>query len=96
MLIVKVTTAVCGCCISVTMTCGIGHSRTWHSSDQHTNSIRVTIFSNNLPLAASVLISGNCFSKSSQMFDVCHLGCITQAMFYRCLQVYLFLMNLVH
>ena len=67
--VTEVTTAVCGCCISVTVTCNVGHNSTWQSSDQHSN-ITGTIFSNNLLLAASILFSGNSFSKISHMFDI--------------------------
>ena len=63
--------------------CDQGHTYSWSSSDEHLDKRRNSVQSNNLLLAASCLLSGNSFSKISQMLDFMHVKIFSENMYYR-------------
>lgn len=69
-----------GCGVVVHLTC---HSFSWGSSPEHLNHKASAIHSNNLLLAASLLLSGNSFVKIQLMFNCMGLKMISKDMYYR-------------
>ena len=72
-----------GCGVLVHLTCSAGHRFVWSSSPEHLNHDRSAIHSNNLLLAASLLLSGNSFAKIQLMFKFMGLKMISRDMYYR-------------
>ena len=58
-----------GCSVYLHFRCDQGHTYSWSSSNEHLDKRGNSIQSNNLLVAASCLLSGNSFSKISQMLD---------------------------
>lgn len=72
-----------GCGVLVHLTCIAGHRFIWSSSPEHLNHENIAIYSNNLLLAASLLLSGNSFAKIQLMFKFMGLKMISRDMYYR-------------
>lgn len=72
-----------GCGVLVHLTCIAGHRFSWSSSPEHLNHEMSAIHSNNLLLAASLLLSGNSFAKIQLMFKFMGLKMISRDMYYR-------------
>lgn len=72
-----------GCGVYLHFRCDQGHTYSWSSSDEHLDKRGNSVQSNNLLLAASCLLSGNSFSKISQMLDFMHVKIFSENMYYR-------------
>ena len=86
---VAISTQFVGCCLLIKMRCSKSHTFTWSSSPRHTNADGFSILSNNLLLCASLLFSGNAYSKVTQMCSFLRLHCIDSSMYHRYQSAYL-------
>ena len=72
-----------GCGVYLHFKCDVGHTYSWSSSDEHLDKRGYSIHSNNLLLSAACLLSGNCFSKISQMLEFMGIKTFSENMYYR-------------
>ena len=78
-----------GCCVAVTGLCGAGHAFAWASSHtetmssvDRTNRAGGRIFSDNLEIASSLVVSGNNFSKIEMFFTFLKMPIFSHTTFY--------------
>lgn len=72
-----------GCGVYLHFRCDQGHTYSWSSSDEHLDKRGYSVHSNNLLLGAACLLSGNCFSKVSQMLEFMGIKTFSENMYYR-------------
>lgn len=73
-----------GCCLKIVWRCSNGHVGDWHSSEQLKN-----VYVDNIMVAASLLLSGNNFSKLSLFAKSLELAFLGSSTYHKYQKVYL-------
>ena len=85
-----------GCGVYLHFRCDQGHTYSWSSSDEHLDKRGYSVHSNDLLLAGACLLSGNCFSKVSQMLEFMGIKTFSENLYYRWMIIWCIMYTYVH